>query len=68
MVADGDDARKPRPVNNNFDGEGSVENQLRVTSARRLLSAGLAQVNLEIHQSVVFFEGHDVGDVQAGVA
>ena len=38
-----------------------------IEAARRLLSSGLTEINLEIHQAMVFFERNDIGDIQVGV-
>ena len=64
MVADGDDARKPGSVQDSLVAEEfSSENATGIDAATGLFSSGLAEINLEIHQSMVFFERNDIGNV-----
>jgi hypothetical protein len=64
MVADGDGRRKPAAAR---EATSVVEEFALDCGVRpRLLRSGLAQVNLEVQQFPVLFEGHDVGNVQAG--
>ncbi len=66
MVADRDGRRKPAAVRE----DSGVVKEFAVDYGQdqvdRLLRSGLAQVNLEVQQFTVLFEGHDVGNVQPG--
>lgn len=64
MVADGDEARKPGIVQKIARSEKSTA----IEVCEELPSSGLAQINFEIHQSMILFEGNDVGNIQVGVA
>src|SRR5215467_3534679 len=68
MVADHNDARKLACAKQFAGGECDQEVQPGLTNARGLPPPGLAEINLEEHQAVVFFESDDVGNVQMGAA
>ena len=62
MVADRDDVRKPPLEVIDF------RKISWMTSVRNLASSGLPQINLEVQQLAILFEGHDFGNVQVGAA
>ncbi len=68
MVADGGDARKRGVVQNNLGFVDLDSEKLGGGGHCRecSLPSGLAQIDLEKHQAVVFFEGYDVRNVQVG--
>ncbi len=64
MVADRDGARKPTRARSDLNCSTKFP---QMTPLRSLVARGLAQINLEVKQSVICFEGHDIRNVQAGV-
>ena len=65
MLAERDDVRKRPGRSHEFT---QRENVLANPPESRLVSRGLAQINLEVEQFTIFFESHDAGDVQPGIA
>jgi len=66
MVADSDGARKPAAMGKDRNVPKQSAMDYPQDQVARLLRSGLAQVNLEVQQFTVLFEGHNVGNVQPG--